>query len=1522
MYFNSLKFLIEDNNKENIDDVASVDDGLEKDAPATEPQIKQIKKILLNKINQFAKQKSKGSLDDDLGIFTLQNLNSLSRIPILGKMILDPMQTKGAQKKGTSSFDIMQYKKMQVIPFFLFNKDGENINASNSKEDYNLLFLVPVVGAKITPDNMEQHKVLFSKETSNGFKLKDYYETLPNIGYIADIKLTNDELLKTSTAFKTDNISAIKSPISKKSTRKSSGEQNPQESILRQNLSINEEKNIFNMKKENYRNNINMNDRIIKGKLSDLLFESNLLFETRLSHNNFDKWIKDEIISKDSFKKNLLADIAKGFKNFTGATEIQNVINYINDFIRDPNKHNQFPEFVELSKKKKTKKLEMLRKIKEVAEIAYQTKLRQEESSASIASGDDASTAENDVSEDQNNSTEVVEQNQESEISISAIKGYPSIIYGSRLVPEKLDEYLGLFGAIFKLLQKEDISGPMTFKKMYNKLSNLTHPDKLDDHDKNLGNNAVNYFQFLTSLKDCIGTIRRDSVNTYEIVLIEGINEQNKTIEIKKYLVEKYYKKLLDPNVDVIDVSSGAFVRSKESSSDGVNEEVFKFFKGVFQNITDAISKMSKKELDEFMKSNDENSYVGVLRLIQNLSTTTLSEYKEQLSEIFRNINNVIIVRDNELNPEESDKIKKDINTELVAINQGKTEQMSKEEIAMSINSLGREFGIKIPTQIEDTLKLSDQSEKDLTQGLSSGTSTTKANPDSDESSTDKNVESGYESVSRPAGVKEKEVGSDFKLEKVLFNQISSNLSNVYKSSKFKQKLSSIELNFDSLPKNIRSMLRILFATNESVYLGGIKQLINEEEASESKEAKLTSIDINDVFSELQQSFEASFDGNFKMSDIVINTSSTETPKELREKIGRVIKLSETRFKDGLKQLTDDSYTFDFGFDFSKECAYALCEKLIEEKEKLGIEIKGTLPSLDDISLRSVGTLFSDRIYDKARSQLGDDYNEEQFKEKLNNALKEVVEDICVNFTLKYDEDIKASINEKIAKQRDVDKLSTDDYRKIKRGRSKKFASALGGGAGAIGGIGAAWALGALTAGPAGWALAAGSAAGAAIGHKFGAEKETFTSRRAEVLKESSVKEQIKKLNELIKSLARDVKQMYGESKLINGNLSNLLFESNLLLEANKKLTYDDVKKKLKTNQILVFGFPQVADRNTAAAELTEAVCGLLEDIFDIEISGVSDAQSALALSRIGAAIDENAKAGEVASEEIAIETSDAGVPPNLNANMSSAQLLNLLNQTGGDNFLQILILFLTQKDKMTQLFTSMDEGNVTGREAVKAVNNASGGKMSELESSLSTAIKSSRISLPEISKVRARKIILTLRDKDNQTKILSLLNKDISNDKKHSFVENNQISKLIIEKFNITSQSKKLTGDAIKNLVELNLLTVNGDITDKVKLSFGLILSGILENKIITSENVGELKATLSISGDDDVSVDVNGINNILRSLSIKLKESRVSNDLFVGSLKNYLFEGSEHSSTQKRKVNYNNPKYLEAELKRIWKI
>lgn len=265
----SLKVLLE---AENIDlDDKNVARGLENDEPLTEPQILRIKKLIAAKLNSI----SDTSLDKELGKLSLNNLKSLSRIPLYGKYYIDPAQTNSEQGKGTSAYDFAKYKSMQIVPFFVYGKDGENYNAENSRESYNLIFLVPAIGVEISDDNMEKHKKYFGKQ--KGFKIQKKYDTLSPT-QIADIRVTDGELGKVTTSFKTGNPSSIPAINSKKASRRSS----PQTKVL-QNESFSRGTNkenivdnydIFNMYNNNnkHRNFINMND-FYKKSLSSLLFE-------------------------------------------------------------------------------------------------------------------------------------------------------------------------------------------------------------------------------------------------------------------------------------------------------------------------------------------------------------------------------------------------------------------------------------------------------------------------------------------------------------------------------------------------------------------------------------------------------------------------------------------------------------------------------------------------------------------------------------------------------------------------------------------------------------------------------------------------------------------------------------------------------------------------------------------------------------------------------------------------------------------------------------------------------------------------------------------------------------------------------------------------------------------------------------------------------------------------------------------------------------------------------------------------
>ena len=255
----SLKVLLEQDDQD-------VSLGLENDAPLTEPQIKKIKNLISEKLNSL----NDNNLDDKLGKLSLNNLKTLSRTPVLGKFFIDPAQTNSGQSKGTSAYDVSKYKSMQIVPFFVYGKDGENYNAENARESYNLIFLVPAIGVEISDENMEKHKKYFGKQ--KGFKIQKKYDVLLPT-QIADIRVTDDELGKVTTSFKTGNPAPVPAINSKKASRRSSP-QSESFDIGRNKENIVDNYNIIKTYNSNsHRKNNSMND-IFTGKLSNYLFEN------------------------------------------------------------------------------------------------------------------------------------------------------------------------------------------------------------------------------------------------------------------------------------------------------------------------------------------------------------------------------------------------------------------------------------------------------------------------------------------------------------------------------------------------------------------------------------------------------------------------------------------------------------------------------------------------------------------------------------------------------------------------------------------------------------------------------------------------------------------------------------------------------------------------------------------------------------------------------------------------------------------------------------------------------------------------------------------------------------------------------------------------------------------------------------------------------------------------------------------------------------------------------------------------
>jgi hypothetical protein len=741
-------------------------------------------------------------------------------------------------------------------------------------------------------------------------------------------------------------------------------------------------------------------------------------------------------------------------------------------------------------------------------------------------------------------------------------------------------------------------------------------------------------------------------------------------------------------------------------------------------------------------------------------------------------------------------------------------------------------------------------------------------------------------------------------------------------------------------------------STNESlIYKSlGLKLLI-EEDVSTDK-IKLEKIDINVIFRDIQQQL---------YETAVLHDKATEAIDLLRRESVDLNDKGET-FKNAFKYLGmsrprfDDIWSEgrpDFKLDFSKTISYAICEAILEDKEAVkekGFDIVGSLKKLDDIRLGGGNILYSNRTYNRLKQEMKksgenfEDLSRDDMNKALDESVRSQIEDICVAQHMKYDLDMVETVNEKVQKWRESDKMSQRDHDNIKKGglnhdllaklpgfgasfaEKNRGSRALKGGGIAAGALVALGAISSNLFPPLGIA-ALGVAGASAAGYLTGknADEETFTSVRDIYAKEPDVKKSVDKLFNEITALAADIKDIYLENVKIKGSLTSLLFESNLLFEADdKKLTYNKISKILKSKQILSFGFSKIEDAAGAQNELVDAVGGLLEDLFDIEIEGVSNGEAALAMQRITANFDSQASVGQPANETISAATQDAGIPTSLNDKMMPEQFLAMLNNSGGPMMAMFMMMMAQDpnfKKEMSAMFIEMAKGQMTGQEAAEKVKTAASEgseKLDELDTLLEDAIKEARNNLPEMSKEQVKKIIEVI----NNSNFISFL--DNFGIKKYT-LNNAGIVAKITSRFKVVASIENDSSDLTPYMEKLlsSDIFYSGEAEKDEQTDFYIsqIISLILrkefsieENRLDDAEKYNEEKAQK--------------FKEEILKLNV-MKESFRRRQKYIGqgeSLSGLLFESDNKKSRRvnlSQKDRYNEDiSFLRSEMKRIWKI
>ena len=1350
----SLKVLLEQDDQD-------VSLGLENDAPLTEPQIKKIKKLISEKLNSL----NDNNLDDKLGKLSLNNLKTLSRTPVLGKFFIDPAQTNSGQSKGTSAYDVSKYKSMQIVPFFVYGKDGENYNAENDRESYNLIFLVPAIGVEISDENMEKHKKYFGKQ--KGFKIQKKYDVLLPT-QIADIRVTDEELGKVTTSFKTGNPASVPAINSKKASRRSSP-QSESFDIGGNKENIVDNYNIIKTYNSNsHRKNNNMNG-IFSGKLSSYLFEDN-----------------QKIILEVTTWKNL-----EDFK--------QGVLHAIYDSAIE--RYSTIPELVDKIENKINKYY-----VGDQLQDNEETKTKMVEIIENISMNDfDIQTFKNK----------------------SRYDGFVSDMNKDGEEGKKLEE-------VKELLIKEINSDAEDMREEGDSSEEASHlPEEvrefivdamLDDKDNNLYNLGKDKFlarvESLSAAPTNIKTINEADLKGIELVYD---NQSLNLLEIAAFFMKE------------------------------VNNTRYTVGCGDDSIVKDTIQKLTEMYIsnNNFIEEfkNDIISAFGV-------SSNEYKAFKEKVEEL---------------------------STESAA-SEAEAEEDRKDDISDS-----------------SAEEAEAQAEEDADYSALTGLFKSKIQDLYDNSfMTNLELDQIINSLDQ--------IRYDKKLNKIL--SVSTGLK--FNESSF-------------VYKNLG--LKLLFESDDN----GNTQKILEK------------IDINVIFKEIQAELYTnetltSMGIVESMKEKVINSGdlSTRTKEDYFKVVSKIFGITRARFEDAYSG--DDYPPIDFKLDLSKTISYSICESILENKDEIakkGFDIVGSLKKLDDIRLGTgKGILYSDRTYKRLAQEMKksggklNDLPEDELDKVLDESVKKVILDIAIAQHMRYDEDLKEVVKPKLEKWRKSDEMSQISHKKIKAGLTRKKA----------GGVGLGLGLAAIIASPVALAGLAGAgtiAAAGAIGYGLGKDsgEESFTSRKDIWAKEPEVKQSAAKLFEVVTSLAADIKGIYLESKTsyIKGSLTELLFE-NLLQEAEaKELTYEDIRKTLKSNDILAFGFPDISDRKEAEVSLIESVGGMLEDTFDIKIKGIKNGSAALAMERLASSVDKDAEKGSPAVKEVSEMTAGAGVPPSMKDAMSPEQFMMMMNMSGGPIMMMFMQMMAQQQfqQQMMQMFEQMQKGKVSGLRAAETVEKASAGKLSAVEKALEEALKSYNATKPALNVEDARKIILTLKENKD---IINKEIKDLIQKINKSAPDDNKIDELNLSKFTAKNILKKLkdhvkvvkddkTDDKVFDLLNINIF--NNDNDYSVPLTSTLMILIIKDSNI--EETIKKIKSLGLFAKNANL---VSGlISNLSKSIKIRVEESRARDNLFVGQLSERLFKssdtGNKVSSNNKpiKDASYN-PEYLKSEMKRIWKI
>ena len=424
-----------------------------------------------------------------------------------------------------------------------------------------------------------------------------------------------------------------------------------------------------------------------------------------------------------------------------------------------------------------------------------------------------------------------------------------------------------------------------------------------------------------------------------------------------------------------------------------------------------------------------------------------------------------------------------------------------------------------------------------------------------------------------------------------------------------------------------------------------------------------------------------------------------------------------------------------------------------------------------------------------------------------------------------------------------------------------------------------------------------------------------------------------------------------------------MLFESD-----QKTITTKDIKRKLESQGVSIYGYMSSADKNFAGAEahLLSKIANIFESYFGIQIPDVPKSElgdQIEAQSRVQQTVDASAKVGQPSNPHIVNNFGDIPMPSGPNDPINPAQFMHVASYAGGQNNSAIATLIVQQNEMMMKMFEKMMQGQMTMPQAAQQVQQISGDKVSNLDASLNKALKVIRANTPTISKEDAKMIYYTIKS-DSLKNVIGDLNAKADQIKQQMSSQSGKdievsdykdldevaYARAIKQRFNIIDDDQTADTKSIDALTQFLMIEVLGIESDYVvvnnKDSLSLVnvshfLKQIARKLLKGSPNV-QMSSKHLDKNDKDYKTKIGTIGNnnkevenIINKMTIRT-ENRFVNKKVIKRKKSFdiineemyhkqrlshlLFEENKIINTDRRKKKSSVD--LSSEWRRIWNI